>query len=629
MGAEDHPMTRAAWTPVAHTAWTISDPFWAPRRATLFATTLASQHTQLRESGRLSRLGIMPADPGRAGSHIFYDSDTAKWLEAAAYALAERPDAGLRADAEAVIAGYERIQLPDGYLNSHFCAIPERRWSNLEHDHELYCLGHLIEAAVAWQAHLGCGRLLACCRRALDHVWRRFGPDGEPAYCGHPEIELALMRLWRLTGDERARRLCRLFVDRRGRAGWFARERARGQARSDWGRDPDEFQDARPLADERHAVGHAVRCLYLACGALDLAQDEDDAPLAAAIGRIWDSATRRRMHVTGGVGSSAHRESFSSDWDLDPFRAYNETCASIALMMLAQRLLAEGPRADAGDILELALHNGVLAGWSLDGDHYLYANPLAVDPGWDGKTKHWNGRAWGREGWFGCACCPPNLARTVAQLGSYAASTRGDDLALHLLLAGGLAAGGWQLALAGDWVRGGRLLVQVQAAPAGGSLHLRLPGWSTNTRVIRDGAELPHTEPGYLRLEGLQAGSRVEVIAAMTPRRIHADPRAEALTGRVALWVGPLIYCLESCDHQHGLEALSLPEAAALSLGDPDPQLAGCRPILAEAQALKTGEGGPYRSQRPACEPARLTAVPYCLWNHRGPGAMRVWVRGG
>lgn len=627
MGREEPAMSSATWKPVPHTAWSLSDPFWAPRREVLLASTLASQHVRLRESGRLSRLGIMPADPSRAGSHIFYDSDIAKWLEAVAYAAAERPDARLRAAAEAVIAGYERIQMPDGYLNSHFAAIPERRWSSLEHDHELYCLGHLIEAAVAWREHLGCDRLLACCRRAVEHVWRRFGPDGDPAYCGHPEIELALMRLWRLEGDERARRLCRLFVDRRGRTGWFARERQRGGTRSEWGRDPDEFQDARPLTDERDAVGHAVRCLYLACGALDLAHDEADPALAAAVGRIWDSATRRRMHITGGVGSSAHRESFSADWDLDPFRAYNETCAGIALMMLAQRLLATGPHADAGDILELALHNGVLSGWSLDGEGYLYANPLAVDPGWDGKAKHWTGATWGRQGWFGCACCPPNIARTIAMLGSYAASVSGPELALHLPFAGVLAAGGWRLAIAGDWVRTGRVRVTVEAAPAGGGLHLRLPGWSAATTLARDGvamAGLPGA--GYVRIDGLGAGSRLDLDADAAPRRVHADPRAGALAGRTALAAGPLVYCLEGCDHAGDLEALGLPDGSGLELDDPDPQLAGCRPIVAVGTAL-AGEGPLYRAAAPAARPARLHAVPYCLWGHRGGGQMRVWVR--
>lgn len=513
-------MSAAIWKPVAHTAWSINDPFWAPRRATLAATTLASQYRQLRESGRLSRLGILPADPAKAGSHVYYDSDIGKWLEAVAYALAEQPQARLRADAEAVIAGYERLQLPDGYLNSHFAATPELRWRNLEHDHELYCLGHLIEAAVAWQEHLGCGRLLACCRRAVDHVWSRFGPEGAAACCGHPGIELALMRLWRLTGDERARRLSRLFVDRRGRSGWFARERAADPARAGRASRPEEFQDARPLVDERDAVGHAVRCMYLACGALDVAHDEEDEALAAAVGRIWESATRRRMHVTGGIGSSAHHEQFSDDFDLDPFRTYNETCAGIGLMMLAQRLLAAGPRGDAGDVLELALHNSVLAGWALDGESYLYANPLAVDPGWDGQNKQWHGRAWGRQGWFGCACCPPNIARTIASLGAYAASARGGDLALHLPLAGTLAAAGWRLRLSGDWVGSGRVGIEVEAAPAGGTLHLRLPGWSATTTLTRDGHPVAGlAASGYVGCAGLAAGARLELVADAAPRR--------------------------------------------------------------------------------------------------------------
>ena len=619
--------TSAAWKPVPHTAWRISDPFWAPRRATLVASTLASQHVRLRESGRLSRLGIMPADPAQVSSHCFYDSDTAKWLEAVAYALADRDDAELRAAAVAVIAGYERIQCPDGYLNSHFGPTPELQWRNLEQEHELYCLGHLIEAAVAWQEHLGEGRLLACCRRALDLVWRRFGPAGEPAYCGHPEIELALMRLWRLDGDERALRLCRLFVDRRGGSpSWFATECAREHRRPGT-HVPGEFQDDRPLVREQDACGHAVRALYLACGALDLAHDEGDAELAGAVERIWDSAVNRRMHVTGGVGSSAHRECFTADYDLDPFRAYAETCASIALGMLAQRLLGAAPRGDAGDVLELALHNGVLAGWSLDGESYLYANPLAVDPGWDGKDKHWTAKQWKRDGWFGCACCPPNIARTIAMLGAYGASVSGADLALHLPFAGTLEAAGWRLRIDGDWTRTGRVALRVEAAPADGALHLRLPGWSARTALRRDGREVAGLPAaGYVRLAGLAAGSRLELVADAAPRLVHADPRAGALAGRVALAAGPLVYCVEGCDHDHGLEALELQEGAQLSSAEAPGDLAGCRSITAMAKA-RTASGPLYGSREPTVVDASLRAVPYFLWGNREPGAMRVWVR--
>lgn len=619
--------TPVPWTPVAHTAWRIGDPFWAPRRAILAERTLASQHVRLRESGRLSRLGIMPTDPAAASSHCFYDSDIAKWLEAVAYALAEREDPALRAAAVAIIAGYERIQRPDGYLNSHFGPTPELQWRNLEQEHELYCLGHLIEAAVAWQEHLGDGRLLACCRRALDLVWRRFGPDGEPAYCGHPEIELALMRLWRLDGDERAMRLCRLFVDRRGGSpSWFSTECARDHRRPGT-QVPGEFQDDRPLVRETDACGHAVRALYLACGALDLAQDEQDAELAAAIERIWDSVVNRRMHVTGGVGSSAHRECFTADFDLDPFRAYAETCASIALAMLAQRLLGAGPRGDAGDVLELALHNGVLAGWSLDGEGYLYANPLAVDPGWDGKDKQWTARQWKRDGWFGCACCPPNIARTIARLGAYGASVCGADLALHLPFAGTLETAGWRLRVDGDWTRTGRVGLVIESAPADGALHLRLPRWSSRTVVRRDGQDvigLPST--GYARLAGLMSGSRLELVADASPRLVHADPRAGALAGRVALAAGPLVYCVEGCDHDRGLEAMELPEGARLASREMTGDLAGCRSITGLAKA-RTADGPLYGPRAPLVEDAALRAVPYFLWGNREPGAMRVWVR--
>jgi hypothetical protein len=623
-------MSTPAWTPVTHTAWTITDPFWAPRRTVLATTTLLSQHQQLRERGQMSRIGIMPSDPARAGSHIFYDSDVAKWLEAVAYALAERPDARLRTFGDEVIAGFARIQLPDGYLNSHFGPTPELRWSNLEEEHELYCLGHLIEAAVAWREHLGCDRLLTCCLRAVDHVWLRFGPDGQPAYCGHPEIELALMRLWRLTGDERHRQLCRLFIDRRGRApGWFAHERAeaeRTHVRRTTHR-PDEFQDACPLTDEQHADGHAVRALYLACGALDLAHAEGDSGLTAAMERIWGNIIGRRMHVTGGIGSAAYCERFTSDFDLDPWRAYNETCASIALAMLAQRLLRAGPRGDAGDILELALHNGMLAGWSLDGEHYAYANPLSVDPGWNGKNKQWHGTPWGRQRWFGCSCCPPNIARTVAALGSYAASTNGPHLALHLHLAGRLRVAGWDVELSGDWVRSGRVDIVVHAAPVEGHLHLRLPGWSAVTTLHRNGAAVPEVPPaGYAVLHGLTAGTRLDLSADVSPRRIHPDPRAGVLAGCTTLAAGPLIYCLESTDHATPLDALRLADEAELSFAAPDAALAGCRPISAAATAYAAEQ--PLYSLRPPRQvAATVSAVPFCLWGHRGPGALRTWIR--
>lgn len=614
-------MTTAAATPSAtryRLPWTavrIDDPFWGPRLRTLVGRTLPGQYRQLLESGRLAPLGIWngPGDPPKA--HAFFNSDIAKWLEAVAYAQTWHADAGLRAKAEEIIAAYARVQMADGYIG--FFAVRER-WTDLRDGHEMYTIGHLIEAAVAWHEALGDGRLLAVMRDCAQHLWDRFGPEAKDrGVCGHPEIELALVRLGECTGEQRWIDLAAHLVAVRG-DGYAAEDARHGRRMHRSG--SDYYQAHGPVADQHECGGHSVRALYLLAGVDDLVRHGVDG-LAIAAEAQWRSATERRMYVTGGFASTQDGERFTVDHDLPNRAAYTETCAAIAGALVAHRRLRRCRDAQAGAILERCLHNGMLAGLSLDGEHYHYANPLEVVPGEDPQHKRWTGRAdsVARKAWYGCACCPPNIARILASLGGYIAIREGDDLDLDLHIGCRIDSDDWTLRVSGDPVSTGRCEIRIDRVPAGGRLGLRRPDWSTEVTV--DGAAVADDD-GYVRI-AVVPGRTLAVDFHLRAERLFADPRISDNANRVALRRGPLVYCQEACDHAEPLPVLRLPRTAALA-ESPCALLPGTVALRAQGQALATASL--YGTGAPTATPAILTAVPYALWGNRGPGAMRVWI---
>ena len=619
----------------------VADAFWAPRIETTRAVTLPAEYEQCRRTGRIGawKLAWKPGEPNPP--HIFWDSDVAKWLEAAAYALGRRPDKALARRVDALIADMVAAQQPDGYLNVHFTVVePEKRWTNLRDNHELYSAGHIIEAAVACYEETGRRTLLDAACRLADHIGTVFGTQRgqKRGYPGHPELELALVRLYRATGEERHLRLAQYFVDERGRKpNYFDVEAAaRGEAHPpSYYTGHDYNQSHLSVREQTTAEGHAVRAMYLYSGMADVAAETGDAALRAACRRLWRNVAERRMYVTGGVGSSGHGERLTRDYDLPNETAYAETCAAIGLVFFAHRMLHLERDGRYADLMERALYNGVLSGVSLDGRRFFYVNPLAASGG-TGTPE--------RQDWFGCTCCPPNIARLLASLPRYAYSEGSRAAYVHLYVQGratlGVAGQAVELRVRTGypWKEKVRIAVRPER-PADFTLALRIPGWCRAAALKVNGTPVAVgriVKKGYaLIARTWAAGDVVELTLPMPVERVEANPKLRADCGRVALQRGPLVYCIEEVDNGVDLEDICLPRDAALTAKFRPDLLGGVTVITGAARrrdragwAGAAGRAGAlYRPATSRTVRTRLTAVPYCAWCNRKPGEMLVWIR--
>ncbi len=620
LAAQEH--VPAPLTAVPFDQVRIADAFFAPRQATNRDVTLAHALRQLEETGTLANFDL--AAQGRRDGfrgYVFQDSDAYKALEAIAYVLATRPDPALAARFDAVVARLARAQQADGYLNSWYAVHGKARFTNLRDDHELYCAGHLFEAAAAhWQA-TGKRNLLDVATRYADLLAVTFGQGGDrrPGYCGHPEVELALVKLGAATGERRYADLARAFIDARG-GGFFAVEHGTNAAEYDG----TYWVDHAPVRELRSLAGHAVRAAYLMAGAADVAAGDE--ALQRALRRAWRNTVERNAFVTGGIGPSARNEGFTVDFDLPTESAYQETCASIALAMWSHRMNLLFGDARYADAVETTLYNAVLAGVQLDGTRFFYVNPLAS------RGAHH------RSEWFGCACCPPNVARTIAALGGYAYATSADGLWVNLYVQGELRDDGGDadaaslaIDVATDYPWDGRVLLTLRA-PLGGALRLRRPGWCAHATVAVNGERVePPLDNGYLVVERQwREGDVVELNMDMPVRRLEADPRAQALRGMCAFARGPIVYCFEQCDHEVPLERLCLAPDAALTPERRLELLGGV--VVLRGEGIDAGDrewpGGLYRAL-PAPRRVPVLAVPYCTWDNRAGGAMQVWLPSG
>jgi uncharacterized protein len=616
----------------------IDDAFWAPRRETIRTVTLEHQYRQLAETGRLDALRLTWKPGDEPVPHIFWDSDVAKWIEAASYALVTDPDPGLEEKVDQVIELLAQAQQDDGYLNTYFTVVrPGERFTDLRDAHELYCAGHLIEAAIAHTEATGKKTLLDVVCRYADLIGETFGTgDGQlPGYDGHEEIELALVKLARVTGQQRYLDLARYFVDQRGTEPYFFAEEA--ERRGDGGffaavftdRDtrPAEareyLQAHAPVREQEVAVGHCVRAMYLYSAMADLAGATEDKSLLAACRGLWESVTQRRMYITGGIGPSARNEGWTTDFDLPNETAYAETCAAIGLVFWGARMAAIEGEGRYVDVLERALYNGVAAGISARGTEFFYDNPLAS-----------NGRVH-RKPWFGVSCCPPNLARLLGSLGRYLYARTETEFVVDLYVAsravfemGGAAV---RLTQRGDQPWEGRVSITVDIGQSVAfDLLLRVPGWAQGATVRVNGEPVPAApERGYLRLSrSWTAGDEVILDLAMEPRRVYASASVAADAGRVAIARGPVVYCFEGIDNVEPVERTALPPDAPLAaVPAHDPRLG--RFVAVEADGLVTvpTAGDLYTGTAPPMAAARLRAVPYHAWDNRAAGSMAVWLR--
>lgn len=601
----------------------LDDPIWAPRIAINREVTIPAVRARLETSGQIANFKRGAGEPAAPFEGLwFVDSDVYKWLEAAAWVLATDPDPALEAEVDALIQVVGAAQQPDGYLDTYYLAGDEaRRWTELPLTHELYCAGHLIQAAVAHHRATGKTSLLDIARRFADLIGDTLGPAAagkQPGTDGHPEIELALVELYRETGD-------RAYLEQ---AAYFVGVRGQGLA----GGRP-YMQDHKPFRELEAAVGHAVRLLYLTAGVADIYAETGEPDLLATLERIWHNMTTRRMYISGGLGARHEGESFGDDYELPNARAYTETCAAIASVMWNWRMLLLTGDARYADLMEWTLYNAMLPGVALDGRSFFYINPLA-DDGWHRRQE-----------WFFCACCPPNVARTIASIPGYVATVTADGISVHLYARGTITA----TIPDGPTVRlrqttrypwDGDIEIEVDGAGEF-ALSLRLPGWcGAGVSLTVNGEAVPITAaPGsYLRLDRpWAAGDRVHLQLPMPVTLVEAHPYLFEDAGRVAIIRGPLLYTIEGVDNPGlDLRDIVLPANPEITEAHCPELLNGVTTLRLQATLQPPGAGWHDRLYRvadssegavAAGQPVEVTAVPYFAWGNRAPGAMQTWPR--
>ena len=629
--------TRAAavrLAPVDARHVSIRGGFWATRQKINRETTIPHGYAELGRVGTIENFRLAAGMPGEyraLGASIgqvfpFLDSDVYKWLEAVGWELGRAPDAELATRADEAIAAVAAAQRADGYLNTFTQVVGGgAAYRDLEWGHELYCFGHLIQAAVAWHRALDDDRLLQIALRAVESIDAAVGngPRAREAIDGHPEIETALVELYRITGERRLLDLAATFVDRRGR-GLLANGR---YGRAYW-------QDHAPVREAPEVAGHAVRQLYLDAGAVDVAVETGDSELLDAVRRRWRDMVATRMSLTGGLGSRHLDEAFGDRFELPPDQAYNETCAAIASVMLAWRLLLATGDPDAADVIERTMLNGVLSGLAFDGAHFFYVNPLQRRTGHPAAASGPAERGGGqRASWFACACCPPNLMRTLSSWEGYLATTDRDGIQIQQYataeIGAPVAGGPVRLSIETDYPWAGTVVVTILETPDDPwTLALRVPGWC-GSATLSDGSGTATGSAGTRVLERRQAwhpGDRVVLELEMPIRITKPDPRADAIRGTLAIERGPLVYCVESVDLPAGVEL----EAVAID-DDVEPSVIA-RPDLGAGivglrlPAWRRTFGDRDGSSASADEPIEIGAIPYFAWGNRTPGAMRVWI---
>jgi uncharacterized protein len=627
-------------SPVPISRVVVDDGFWAPRLETNRLATIPMIYERCKESGRIDafRLGWKEGDPNKP--HVFWESDLAKWMEAAACSLRTHPDPQLERQLEDVIKRLIRAQQPDGYLNAYYTVVePGKRWTNLRDKHELYCAGHLIEAAVAHFETTGRRNFLDAMCHFADHIDAQFGPQPgkRRGYCGHPEIELALVRLFRVTREERYLKLATYFVNERGsKPHYFDTEAiARGEdPKTYWAKTHEYTQSHAPVREQSRAVGHAVRALYLYSGMTDVARETGDKTLLEACSRLWESVYRRQMYITGGIGPSRENEGFTYDYDLPNDTAYAETCASIASVFWNHRLLQWHCESRFGDEIERALYNAILSGVSMDGTAFFYVNPLEmhaeeIKPDDPYLKAH-------RVPWFGCACCPPNIARLLASLGQYIYSEADRDVAIHLYVQSHadctVAGRPVRIRQEAEYPWKGRVRIRVEAqSPVEFCLRLRIPGWARSYELLLNGktisAELEH---GYATLRRRwERDDILELILPMRIERVHAHPSVRNNFGRVALQRGPVVYCVESIDVGIPVSSLVIPKGQEFLAVYEKQMFAGTTTIRGEAAHVADSQWGRqlYGFGNPSMQSTPFKAVPYAVWGNRDATEMAVWLR--
>ena len=615
----------------------ITEGFWANRRRVNREVSIPAGWNRLHEAGNFHNLAL--AAGNSTGDYVndlpFLDSDVYKWLEAVGWVFADPALSPPLADRLLQqLAETEQLlrdaQQPDGYLDSHFqVRFPGERFVQLQWGHELYCAGHLIQAAVALHRTTGDRGLLEVARRVADLIVDTFGVEAGKVdgVCGHPEIETALVELYRETGAQPYLERARYFVDRRGHGllgdGRFGRH---------------YWQDHRPVRDAESVEGHAVRQLYLLAGVADVYAETSDPSLLESLKRLWAEMVAGKTYLTGGVGAHHSDEAFGDPYELPNERSYCETCAAISSIMFSWRMLMITGEAKYADLMERTLYNGFLAGLSLDGQRYIYANPLQVR---EGHTARGDDHDYQRVEWFHCACCPPNVMRTLASLEHYVVLGSDTRAVLHQYMSGryaaGVASGEVWMEVSTDYPWDGTVAIRMAEAPAGRwELALRVPHWAEQPTLTINGTavDTAPTDGWWVVSREWDDGDEVLLVLPLEPRLTVADPRLDTTRAAVAVEYGPLVYCLEAVDNpRHRMDDLTVDTAVAPKVAPVDGALGGAATIRAAGRVRpRTGASWwPYslasaRARGQLGESVALTAVPYYTWGNRRPGAMRIWL---
>ncbi len=630
----------------------IRDPFWSKQVDLLQSEILPYQWEALNDriegapvSHCIENFKIAAGrSEGNFYGEVFQDTDVAKWLEAVGYSLACHPDAELEKTADEVIDLIADAQCEDGYLNTCFTIrAPEMRWTHLAEGHELYTAGHMIEAAIAYYQGTGKRKMLDCMCRFADLIVDTFGPgiDQIHGYPGHEEIEIALIRLWQVTGEKKYLDQAKYFIDIRGVGeNYFLDEMSRPNHKvffADFENyNPAYSQSHLPVRDQKTAEGHAVRAVYMCCAMADLADAYQDESLKKACETLWDNIVTKRMYLTGGIGSSGKLERFTTDYDLPNEYNYCESCASIGLALFGLRMNRISKEGRYMDVAERALYNSVLGGISLDGKNYFYVNPLEVWPDacMEGTSKEHVKPV--RQKWFSVACCPTNIARTLASLGQYvyAVDDEERDLYVNLFVSneadvsfGDEDPVHVSLETRFPWTNELRLSF-TGVKEDGMTVRIRIPDYAKNYRVFRGETPVGCADgSGYWSVP-VEGNCDITVSFEAPAHFVYANPEVRRDEGKTAIVRGPLVYCLEECDNGANLPAISADTNAPLSESDSD-LFGGCVTVQGTGRRIREDSwtGELYGDRKPESGEVSFTAIPYPYWNNRGPGEMLVWLR--
>lgn len=629
----------------------IHDPFWSKHvdlvRKEVIPYQWEAMNDRIPDAESSHCLENFRIAAGRAEGEfygaVFQDTDVAKWLEAVGFSLACYPDEELEKTADEVIDLIAEAQCKDGYINTYFTIRePKKRWKMLCEGHELYTAGHLMEAAVAYYQGTGKRKFLDCMCRFADLIGETFGTEEGKihGYPGHEEVEIGLIKLYQVTGEKKYLDLAKYFVDARGAGeNYFMKE----IGAPDYKMLFPEFADYTPAYSQSHlpvreqttAEGHAVRAVYLYAAMADLAEACEDEGLKKACETLWNNIVEKRMYLTGGIGSSGILERFTVDYDLPNEYNYSESCASIGLAMFGLRMNQITGESRYIDVVERALYNTVLAGIALDGKSFFYVNPLEVWPAacMDGTSKKHVKPV--RQKWFGVACCPPNIARTLASLGQYIYSANAEEKQLYVNL---FVSNETEVSIGENTVRvsvetkfpwENRVAIRLQQVPEEGmTLCIRVPDYAENYKVFcGNDAMGEQTEKGYWNIPVCR-DCELEVTFDAPAHFVYANPQVRADAGKTAIVRGPLVYCLEEADNGANLPAIFADTDAQLT-EEVSEMFGGCVVIHGKGKRIceKAWSGGLYGNKKPEMEDAEFTAIPYPYWTNRGEGEMLVWMR--